>query len=197
MGKADFFDYAIFEELSNKANNADLIWGLFLKDLMNVEKIEWVYDLPDKVEEAPVRISTVSEKLLELIRQGQDSIFIQSPYVVLSKNVQDAFLELKKNKNDLRVVISTNSLAATDNWITYAANYKEKRIYLEELGLEMWEFKPIPKDISKMMNYTTVMTRLPFKNELKLYQTSYFKDDGSSIFRFLGKRIKRRGRIKF
>ena len=94
---------------------------------MNVEKIEWVYDLPDKVEEAPVRISTVSEKLLELIRQGQDSIFIQSPYVVLSKNVQDAFLELKKNKNDLRVVISTNSLAATDNWITYAANYKEKK----------------------------------------------------------------------
>ena len=187
LGKADFFDYAIFEEFSNRANNADLIRDLFLKDLMNVEKIEWVYDLPDKVEEAPVRISTVSEKLLELIRQGQDSIFIQSPYVVLSKNVQDAFLELKKNKNDLRVVISTNSLAATDNWITYAANYKEKRIYLEELGLEMWEFKPIPKDISKMMNYTTVMTRLPFKNELKLYQTSYFKDDGSSIFRFFGK----------
>src|SRR5690606_38610342 len=45
-----------------------------------------------------------------------------------------------------RVVVSTNSLAATDSFITYALSYKYKRRYLRDFGFEIHEFKPFPED---------------------------------------------------
>src|SRR5690606_10600874 len=45
-----------------------------------------------------------------------------------------------------RVLVSTNSLAATDAFITYALSYKYKRRYLRDFGFEIHEFKPFPKD---------------------------------------------------
>ncbi len=177
-----FLEYSIFDELSILANDSDFLEKHFFKEMLNVESVEWVYDFPNKVDEAPLVISPVSERLLSLLKGAGNSVFIQSPYVVLSKDVQDAFSELRKAEKDLRIVISTNSLAATDNWVTYAANYKEKRIYLEELGLEMWEFKPVPLDIADMMNYEKVLSRLPFKRELKLKGISYFNDNEKDYF---------------
>jgi putative cardiolipin synthase len=44
------------------------------------------------------------------------------------------------------VVVSTNSLAATDSFITYALSYKYKRRYLRDFGFEIHEFKPFPED---------------------------------------------------
>ena len=173
--KNRFFDYNLFHELSLNANNENFIQDLFVNSLNEVERVEWIYDLPNKVERAPVSDSAVTERLLALMEVAESEIFIQSPYVVLSEDVQKAFIELKKKKNDVSVVISTNSLAATDNWATYAANYKEKRVYLEDLNLEMWEFKPIPSDISIMMSYEKLLTRFPFKRELALHGISSFK----------------------
>src|SRR5690606_15526442 len=45
-----------------------------------------------------------------------------------------------------RVRVSTNSLAATDAFITYALSYKYKRRHLREFGFEIHEFKPFPQD---------------------------------------------------
>ena len=163
MQKNRFFEYNIFNEISNKASDESLINSLFIKELIEVDRIEWIYDLPNKVEKAPDYNSAVSKRLLGLMKGAQEEILIQSPYVVLSSDTQKAFRELKKK--GVEVVISTNSLAATDNWATYAANYNEKRIYLEDLGLEMWEFKPIPSEISKMMSYDKLLQRKPFERE--------------------------------
>jgi phosphatidylserine/phosphatidylglycerophosphate/cardiolipin synthase-like enzyme len=173
--KNRFFDYELFQELSLNANNENFINDLFVNSLTEVERVEWIYDLPDKVERAPVSGSAVTERLFALMKVAESEIFIQSPYVVLSEDVQKAFIELKKKKNSVSVVISTNSLAATDNWVTYAANYQEKRVYLEDLNLEMWEFKPIPSDISRMMSYEKLLTRYPFKRELPFHGVSSFK----------------------
>ena len=59
--------------------------------------------------------------------------------------------------------------------MTYAANYKEKRIYIEELGFEMWEFKPVPGHISRMMNYEKLLIREPFSREIGMYGQKKFK----------------------
>jgi len=45
-----------------------------------------------------------------------------------------------------RVIVSTNSLAATDAFIAYALSYKYKRRYLRDFGFEIHEFKPFPQD---------------------------------------------------
>ncbi len=163
INKNRFFKYNIFNEISKKASDESIINSLFINELIEVDRIEWIYDLPNKVEKAPDYNSAVSQRLLGLMKNAQKEILIQSPYVVLSSDTQKAFRELKER--EVKVVISTNSLAATDNWATYAANYNEKRVYLEDLGLEMWEFKPIPSGISSMMSYNKLLHRKPFERE--------------------------------
>ena len=44
------------------------------------------------------------------------------------------------------MVISTNSLAATDAFIVYALSHKYKRRYLREFGFTIHEYKPFPLD---------------------------------------------------
>ncbi len=177
LEKAHFLDYNIFSKISFDADNGNLVEALFHKPLIEVDRVEWVYDLPDKVDRAPAQDSEVSSRLIEVMQSAESNIYIQSPYVVLSEEIQNTFLKLKEKENgkEVKVVISTNSLAATDNWITYAANYQEKRLYLEELNLELWEFKPIPEGISKMMSYEKLLNRLPFSRELINYGQSDFK----------------------
>ena len=175
LQKRRFFEYDIFKQISTQASNTKYIQDHFTDLLSEVERVEWIYDEPDKVDRAPVSNSAVTKRLLALMKDAESDIVIQSPYVVLSSDIQKAFTELKQKRNDVSVVISTNSLAATDNWVTYAANYKEKRVYLEELNLEMWEFKPIPTDIANMMSYEKLLSRLPFRRELSQQGVAHFK----------------------
>jgi len=69
---------------------------------------------------------------------------LQTPYLVLSKPARKAFLTLRRDHPDLRVLVSTNSLAATDAFPVYAISHKRRRYYLESLGFEIHEFKPYP-----------------------------------------------------
>ena len=170
-----FFEYSIFQKISTDANDVINIRRKFIEPMIKVDRVEWICDSPDKVEQAPSSYSTVNQKLLSLMKSANDEILIQSPYMVLSDETQNVFRNLKNDSEDLEIRISTNSLAATDNWMTYAANYKEKRIYLEDLNLEIWEFKPIPEDISEMMNYEQLLNRAPFKRELTFRGVNKFK----------------------
>jgi phosphatidylserine/phosphatidylglycerophosphate/cardiolipin synthase-like enzyme len=144
-----------------------------------VEEIKWVFDSPDKTVQSPDSQARVAQELSELVANAKREIFIQSPYVVLSEKAIALFREIKAKNPDLRIVVSTNSLAATDSWTTYAANYKEKRLYLEELGFEIWEFKPMPPDIHKMMAYDTLLSRRPTNDEMANYRRIPFKIDKS------------------
>ena len=170
-----FFKYDIFQKNYSRANNESVISNIFVSSLINISSVEWVYDMPDKVEQAPQVNSSVTNKLLSLIESAQEEILIQSPYVVISEETQNVFRSLNRTSPDLKVIVSTNSLAATDNWVTYAANYQEKRVYLDDLGLEIYEFKPIPSDIGKMMNYEKLLTRPPFCREKVLFGAEDFK----------------------
>ncbi len=73
-------------------------------------------------------------------------MLLQTPYLVLSKPARKLFEALRKREQPPRIVVSTNSLAATDNPIVYALSYKYKRRNLRELGFNIYEFKPFPLD---------------------------------------------------
>jgi len=72
---------------------------------------------------------------------------------VLSRKARDVFGELRKTRPSLQVLVSTNSLAATDAFYVYALSYKYKKRLLK-LGFEIHEFKPFPRDAADLIaNY--------------------------------------------
>jgi putative cardiolipin synthase len=73
-------------------------------------------------------------------------VLLQTPYLVLSKPAQAMFERMRERPAPPRVIVSTNSLAATDSFITYALSYKYKRRFLRDFGFEIHEFKPFPED---------------------------------------------------
>ena len=183
--KTDFRLNHLFSELAERASDSAHLAENFLARLIPVREARWVFDSPDKAARAPFINARVAAELAELAAGAEKEILIQTPYVVPSVNAIRLFRKLREDHPDLRVLVSTNSLAATDSWPTYAANYKEKRTYLDRLGFEMWEFRPIPEDIPEMMAYDALLRRLPTPDEaaeLKPGHSPFQIDDGLPSF---------------
>jgi putative cardiolipin synthase len=79
--------------------------------------------------------------LYELVRGAQHSILIQSPYLIMPAGGVELFESL--TKRGVRIRISTNSLASTDN-IAAFSGYHRQRASLLNAGVELYEFKPHP-----------------------------------------------------
>jgi len=59
------------------------------------------------------------------------------------------FRELREQASPPEIIVSTNSLAATDAFYVYALSHKYKKRYLK-LGFRIYEFKPFPADAAEM-----------------------------------------------
>jgi phosphatidylserine/phosphatidylglycerophosphate/cardiolipin synthase-like enzyme len=110
-----------------------------------VGKIEFLADLPQKHRRSNEQPAPASTGLRALIESAHAEVLLQTPYLVLSKPAQQMFRDLHRGAVRPRVVISTNSLASTDSFITYALSYKYKRRYLRDFGFQIHEFKPFPQ----------------------------------------------------
>jgi len=80
--------------------------------------------------------------LAKLVEKAQETILIQSPYLVLSDKADELFRAALKRGVEIKV--STNSLASTDNLQAFSG-YKNQREDLLETGMEIFEYKPFPK----------------------------------------------------
>lgn len=143
-----------------EASDPHFIEQAFVDTALPVRAVSYVADLPRKHrrerEAQPLNGQHVTEpKLDALISQAQTEVLLQTPYLVLSKPAQELFKNLRKREAPPRVVVSTNSLAATDNPIVYALSYKYKRRNLRELGFNIYEYKPFPLDAP--IDYTQLL----------------------------------------
>ena len=111
-----------------------------------VGAVEYIADLPQKHRASNERPAPASTELRALIESAHDEVLLQTPYLVLSEPAQQVFRALHRRADPPRVIVSTNSLASTDSFITYALSYKYKRRYLRDFGFEIHEFKPFPAD---------------------------------------------------
>jgi phosphatidylserine/phosphatidylglycerophosphate/cardiolipin synthase-like enzyme len=123
----------------------------FVDTALPVASVRYVADLPRKhrreTAEQPRNGQHVTEPQLDrLIAEAQSEVLLQTPYLVLSKPARKLFADLRRQADPPRVLVSTNSLAATDNPIVYALSYKYKRRNMRELGFNIFEFKPFPLD---------------------------------------------------
>ncbi|GAB1594891.1 phospholipase D family protein [Lysobacter claricitrinus] len=117
-----------------------------LTHVIPVGDVEYVADPPGKVA-ADGSLSPASVTLRDLILGAKEQVMLQTPYLVLSEPAREMFRSLHQRPQPPRVIISTNSLAATDAFIAYALSYKYKRRYLREYGFNIYEMKPFPQDV--------------------------------------------------
>ncbi|MEG2802671.1 phospholipase D family protein [Stenotrophomonas sp.] len=137
--------------VSGEADDGDYIARTFVDTALPVAAVRYVADLPRKHRRErasqPANGQHVTEPQLDaLIASAQREVLLQTPYLVLSKPARTLFRTLRKREQPPRIVVSTNSLAATDNPIVYALSYKYKRRNMRELGFNLYEFKPFPLD---------------------------------------------------
>ncbi|WNH54157.1 phospholipase D family protein [Stenotrophomonas oahuensis] len=137
------------DQVSDEASDPDYVRRTFVDTALPVASVRYVADLPRKHRRErasqPANGQHVTEPQLDaLIASAQSEVLLQTPYLVLSKPARKLFKELRVREQAPRVVVSTNSLAATDNPIVYALSYKYKRRNLRELGFNIYEFKPFP-----------------------------------------------------
>jgi phosphatidylserine/phosphatidylglycerophosphate/cardiolipin synthase-like enzyme len=151
MPPADYRRPQRVEQVIEEATDAAYVQRTFVDTAMPVASVRYVADLPRKHRRErasqPANGQHVTEPQLDaLISGAQTEVLLQTPYLVLSKPARKLFEALRKRENPPRIVVSTNSLAATDNPIVYALSYKYKRRNLRELGFNIYEFKPFPLD---------------------------------------------------
>jgi len=131
--------------LSEQADDAEVIAARLLDRARTVSTVEFISDLPNKtLERNGPGERDLSGEMLELFNSAQHRILLQTPYLVFSRTARESLRALHQRPQPPRVIVSTNSLAATDAFPVYALSHKYKRRYLREFGLHIYEYKPFP-----------------------------------------------------
>jgi putative cardiolipin synthase len=114
-----------------------------LLETMSWEDARFISDSPGKNEgDSGLGGGGESTQLLvDAVRNAQSSVLIQSPYLIMPEGGIELFEELIAR--GVRIRVSTNSLASTDN-IPAFSGYYGQRDDLLEAGVELYEFKPHP-----------------------------------------------------
>jgi len=137
--------------LLRHADDREYIRVHFADRAMRVGEVEYFSDTPEKFDDPDkAQDNELSRHIVELIRNARSQIVLQTPYLVLSRTARRVFRHLHRERPNLRVLVSTNSLAATDAFYVYALSYKYKKRHLK-LGFEIHEFKPFPAEADKLV----------------------------------------------
>jgi phosphatidylserine/phosphatidylglycerophosphate/cardiolipin synthase-like enzyme len=139
--------------LSRQADDADVIAARFSALALRVGRVDYFADAPGKPQQDDDNppVNELGQRIMALVAGAQSRIVLQTPYLVLSSTAREVFGKLHKARPNLRVIVSTNSLAATDAFYVYALSYKYKKRYLK-LGFEIHEFKPFPAEADELVS---------------------------------------------
>jgi phosphatidylserine/phosphatidylglycerophosphate/cardiolipin synthase-like enzyme len=151
--KASFKLGGLFDEIEKCETDDSCIEDKFIKKSYGVNKVDFFADKPGKEERlGEYKVSRSTYELFNLMNQAQHSIVMQTPYLVVGKKKTRYFKKLAKEKPDLKIFVSSNSLAAADHVHAYAFSFKNKKKYLKKFRWKIFELKPIPGDIDKIIS---------------------------------------------
>ncbi|MEN8127022.1 MAG: phospholipase D family protein [Planctomycetota bacterium] len=120
--------------------------------LHSVKQIKYVADRPDKWNPFDREHRWNSTRHVEeLVLNAQHEIVMQTPYLIQDRKGIRDFKKLRKERPDLRIALSTNSLASTDKFYVYAMCFKQRQFYLERVQAQLYEFKSVPGDFETMI----------------------------------------------
>jgi phosphatidylserine/phosphatidylglycerophosphate/cardiolipin synthase-like enzyme len=129
--------------------DASLMNELFVLSAHQVDSIQYFYDLPHDSDNGGGSHYDITAGLHATLAAAQESVIIQSPYLVLSKRSRNLFKSLREERPDIELVFSTNSLAATDAFSAYSLTHKHKKHYIKTLGFDVYEFRPYASDAAE------------------------------------------------
>ena len=132
--------------ISRDADDAQLVSERLAEAAIGVGEVEFIADPPEKHRAAWEDDAPATVRMREIIEGAREQVLMQTPYLVLSDPAREMFRELNAREDGPQVVVSTNSLAATDAFIIYAMSYKYRRRHLREFGFQIYEYKPFPAD---------------------------------------------------
>ncbi len=126
-----------------EAEDPDWLAAWIGDDTLKVADVNYFSDLPAKTDAPHKRDArALTSRLMTILADANHEVVLQTPYLVLSRRAQRLFKRLHHEQPAPRVIVSTNSLAATDAFAVYALSYKNRRRYLTEYGFEIHELKP-------------------------------------------------------
>ena len=131
-------------KMAAAAENGAEVFAHLSPYLFQVGQVDFFADLPAKHDDAAQQRSEASQALLTVLADSKQELLLETPYLVMSRQARQLFRALHERTAPPQVLVSTNSLAATDAFPVYAMSHKYKRLYLRELGFEIHEFKPFP-----------------------------------------------------
>jgi len=182
--REEFQFNGFFSELDREAGDPDLIRERFAGPFRPANKVEFLADSPGKNRTVGLwGGGKGTRRIRKLMRSTDDNLVFQSPYLILSWSGRRGFRKLHRRHPEVQVTVSTNSYAATDNTLAYAANYKLRSTYIQDLGWRIYEFKPHPDDLLTLLpNYPDLerrareasQRRAPF---LSVHAKSFVRDD--------------------
>lgn len=152
------------EKLLQKAVDAQLIEATFFTDLITVDQVEYFSDTHDKPFNRKAREANkqLTQKIHQYFAEAKHEILIQTPYLIFSRQARKAFKKLRRNNPDIKLRVSTNSLASTDAYYVYAISFKYKRFYLQKLKMQLYEFKDRPMMSNQMFAQEVVNEKTRF-----------------------------------
>jgi phosphatidylserine/phosphatidylglycerophosphate/cardiolipin synthase-like enzyme len=133
------------------AGNPAEIERVFLAHAHRVGRVDYFSDKPQKQERGADRNQQLGERIATMIAGTRTRIVMQTPYLVISKHARRIFRDLRERDRRPEIIVSTNSLAATDAFYVYALSHKWKKRYLK-LGFRIYEFKPFPGDAAELIS---------------------------------------------
>ncbi|HVU23556.1 MAG TPA: phospholipase D family protein [Opitutus sp.] len=137
--------------LADEADDAALVMRRFVARLRPVAAARFISDEPGKARGWFFgKAARITRELKRTIEDAETSVVMQTPYLVLSNPARDVIRAMEKKHPALRIRVSTNSLASTDNLIAYSANYRLRNRYVEDLKLEIHEFRPRPAELAEL-----------------------------------------------
>ncbi len=131
------------------STNHEYIQDVFARRLVKPTRVVFLADKPGKNRKFFFLAGggRITKQLTQVLQLAEESLVIQSPYLVLDRKMRHLFKGIKRRNRNMRIIISSNSFAATDNTIAYSANYRLRSSYIEDVGAEIYEYKPHPDDL--------------------------------------------------
>jgi cardiolipin synthase C len=140
-----------FTDLEQEIDDPALIHQRFIHPLRAVASVTFIADTPGKSRGFWSKTARITRILRSSLETARETIVVQSPYLVLSQPARRLLHDLQERSPGLRVRISTNSFASTDNLLAYSANYRLRDTYIRHLNLEIYEFKPEPATLAEQL----------------------------------------------
>jgi len=135
------------QAMASRARDGAAVMARLQPYTYSVGPVEFYGDLPGKHDLAPAKRADATNSQLEALRAAKREILLQTPYLVLSRQARKLFRGIHRSDPKLPILVSTNSLAATDAFPAYAMSHKYKRMFMRELGFQIHEYKPFPEDM--------------------------------------------------